>query len=215
MMISACDPADVASVPLILVRHGRTAWNDDGRYQGRSDPPLAPVGVAEAVAVAECLRGEEVSAIVASPLGRARATARVIAEGLGVTRIGIDRRLIEIAYGAWEGLRQSDIRARWPDQLRSWKREPAAMLFPSGESLAQLRARVRDFIRDAAGSRCRGAGSLLAVTHAGPIRIVTLEARERPLGEFRRIEVGPGSISRFMLLRKLGDPFGLPRIREG
>jgi probable phosphoglycerate mutase len=155
-----------------------------------------------------------VSEIVASPLSRAVATARVIADQLGVTRIGIDRRLIEIAYGAWEGLSQSDIRALWPDQLRTWKREPVAMLFPNGESLAHLRARVRDFIRDAARLQRRSEGSLLAVTHAGPIRIVTLEARERPLTQFRQIEVEPASISRFLLLRQSGVPCGVPRIQE-
>ncbi|MDE2582715.1 MAG: histidine phosphatase family protein [Rhodospirillales bacterium] len=186
-------------VRLLLVRHGQTDWNREGRYQGRSDPPLAPEGSASVKALAERLRGVPIAALLTSPLRRAAETADLLAQALGLPPPQIDPRLTELAFGAWEGLTQAEVKARWPQSLRAWKRAPDTVRFPGGEDLAAVDARLADLLRtrpwegDRSGSASSGSAILL-VTHAGPIRLLRLAAEGRKPAEFRRIEVGPASL---------------------
>jgi probable phosphoglycerate mutase len=189
-----------AAVGLIFARHGRTAWNLAGRYQGRSDPPLSPEGEADAETVARSLSEDRPVAIVASPSRRTMMTARIVGNRLGLSRIQVDGRLLEVAYGAWEGLTQAEIKARWPEQLRVWKRTPEAMQFPGGETLEQARARLRAFARESTALDDTG-GPVLVVSHAGMIRLTILEARRAPLSDFRRVDVDHGGVHRFRLCR--------------
>ncbi|MDA8052370.1 MAG: histidine phosphatase family protein [Rhodospirillales bacterium] len=186
----------------------------DRRYQGRSDQPLAPEGTADALALAERLRGRPIARILASPLQRAAATARILAAGLGLAPPAFDPRLAEIAYGAWEGLTQAEIRQRWPEELRRWKRAPETMRFPGGESLDEVRARLLAFLSDEALRMERRMGAVLAVTHAGLIRIAALEASGRSLAGFRRIEVAPAGAWQFRCHVESGTECGAVRIEE-
>src|SRR6188472_3952967 len=100
---------------MLLVRHGETEWNRARRYQGWLDSPLTPEGIAQAEAIGHRLRlmPEAANAeIIASPLGRARHTAAIIAECLSDTRghrpIRLDERLREISLGSWDGLDKRD-----------------------------------------------------------------------------------------------------------
>ena len=99
---------------IFLVRHGETEWNRARRYQGWSDSPLTDAGIAQAAAIGRRLRGlSEVrdAGIVASPLGRARRTAELIAECLDPRpALRLDERLREISLGAWDGLDRRAIR---------------------------------------------------------------------------------------------------------
>ena len=181
---------------LLLARHGRTDWNEVGRYQGQSDPPLSPVGETEAQALAERLRGAGITRILTSPLERAAATAGIVARTLGLAPPLADDRLTELGYGAWEGLTQAEVKLRWPDLLRRWKRAPETVRFPGGEDLATVRARLDDLLASRPWETCgmgRAAhgGGVLLVTHTGPIRLLGLAAEGRPLAEFRQIEVLP------------------------
>lgn len=103
---------------IYLVRHGETEWNRARRYQGWSDSPLTPRGIAQAEAIGRRLAAMPEAAaasIVASPIGRARRTAEIIAECLGRTAPpGLDDRLREISLGSWDGLDRREIRARTP-----------------------------------------------------------------------------------------------------
>ena len=194
----------VDGVPLLLVRHGHTAWNQAGRYQGQSDPPLAPEGEAEATALAGTLRGAGIGCILASPLRRAAATAAILARALGLPPPVTEPRLIELGYGAWEGLTQAEVKARWPDVLRRWKRTPETVRFPDGEDLATVCARLDALLAARPWEEHRmadaaGGGTVLLVTHAGPIRLLRLAAEARPLAEFRRIETPPASLHALQL----------------
>ncbi len=103
---------------IFLVRHGETEWNRARRYQGWSDSPLTPEGCAQAEAIGRrlgTLPEAAGAAIVASPLGRARRTAEIIAQSLGRRApIRFDDRLREISIGSWDGLDRRDIVARAP-----------------------------------------------------------------------------------------------------
>lgn len=100
---------------IFLVRHGETEWNRARRYQGWSNSPLTERGVAQAEAIGRKLRRLPEAAaaeIVASPLGRARRTAEIIAACLGnAPKLRFDDRLREISLGSWDGRDRKEVRA--------------------------------------------------------------------------------------------------------
>ncbi len=175
---------------LYLVRHGETAWNVEGRYQGRCDSALSARGQRQADVLGERLAGLRECILVSSPLGRALATARVIGEH-GGRRPLVDSRLSEIAYGVWEGLLQADVAAAWPQALRTWKQRPHRMRFPGGESLIDVRGRVDRFLADARLSST----SIIAVTHDVVVRIAVLAAAAEPLARYRSVRVSNASLT--------------------
>lgn len=175
---------------LLLARHGETIWNQDGRYQGRSDPPLSARGEMQAQALAKRFAATDEISIVASPLMRAQATAQIIAARLGLP-VATDHRLTELAYGKWEGLQQAEIKQRWPELLRLWKRTPDQVAFPGGESLSDMQHRVRSFL----GHTAEQSGTILAITHDGVARLAVLEARGEPLSAFRDVHIENASLT--------------------
>jgi broad specificity phosphatase PhoE len=108
---------------LLVWRHGRTAWNAAGRFQGQLDPPLDVVGRAQADRAAPHLRAAGLSAadtvVVSSDLVRAAATATALTDLLGIP-LRIDPRLREHGMGSWEGLTRDEVEERYPDQYADW-----------------------------------------------------------------------------------------------
>ena len=158
---------------IYLVRHGETEWNRAGRMQGHLDSPLTPRGEAQARAVGETLRelidGDGFD-IVASPLGRTRATAALIAEALGAGSpgaIATDRRLMEMSWGEWDGLTRSEIEARNPGALARRRDDHWDHLPPGGESWAATALRVTSFLADMDSDR-----PLIVVSHGGTGRVI-------------------------------------------
>jgi probable phosphoglycerate mutase len=182
---------------LLFVRHAPTAWNRQGRYQGRTDIPIDEPGLREARRTADTLRGIDVDLVVTSPLRRAFDTAEVIAVALGGVRRLVDDRLVEVAFGDWEGLTQEEIRARWPSALREWKRAPQSTRFPGGESLRDAEERLRDFLRSPPWRGEELVRCVVAISHAGPIRLARLLAERRPLAHFRAVPVASGVAQEF------------------
>ncbi len=92
---------------LLLVRHGETDWNAEGRLQGHTDRPLNAYGREQAKKLADRLDGDAIAAVYASDLSRARETAEIVGERLGLTVV-IDPDLREKDWGSWEGLTGAD-----------------------------------------------------------------------------------------------------------
>ncbi|HMO10493.1 MAG TPA: histidine phosphatase family protein [Actinotalea sp.] len=106
---------------VVLWRHGRTAYNAEGRMQGTIDIPLDEVGVWQVALGAEHLaQRHRPSRIVSSDLGRAVATAGALGELTGLP-VQTDPRLRERCFGDWEGLTAAEIAERWPDQYEVWR----------------------------------------------------------------------------------------------
>lgn len=152
---------------LLLLRHGQSTWNAEGRWQGWADPPLSPTGVSQAEAVLPALLDAGFEAVVSSDLQRARATAEILARGLDAS-VEVDARLRERDVGAWSGLTPAGIEERWPGRLEAW-RAGRLLRPPGGESNPQLEARALDALQ-ALSSRPERA--ILVVTHAGVLRLV-------------------------------------------
>jgi broad specificity phosphatase PhoE len=124
--------ATLAGIPFWFLRHGETDWNARGISQGNVDIPLNPTGLAQARSAAEKLRNRGIATIVASPLSRARVTAEIAGEALGLP-VSIDRDLREVAFGVQEGQAMSGWFTDWV----------AGGFTPEGaESFAALRARA-------------------------------------------------------------------------
>jgi broad specificity phosphatase PhoE len=161
-----------ARTRLLLVRHGESTWNADGRWQGQADPPLSSLGEQQAAEAAT--RVDSIDAVWASDLARARRTAEIVAGGLGASGPGIGRlgvevqvdpRLRERDAGEWQGYTRAEIEELWPGYLATGRRPPGY------ESDDALLARVLAAI-DEIGAAHRGE-SVLVVVHGGIVR--TLE----------------------------------------
>ncbi len=139
-------------IRIIIIRHGRTAWNvgegQGERFRGIIDLPLADEGVIQAQVTARRLAAEPLAGIYSSPLQRAVRTAQIIAapHGLDVQTLP---GLGSMNYGDWAGQRHADVAQRWPDLYRQWRHNPFSVSIPGGESTADLRARALDALHQA------------------------------------------------------------------
>lgn len=100
---------------VLLVRHGQSEWNADGRWQGQADPPLTDLGRHQALHASRKLG--VVDAIVASDLQRASETALIISGALGVGPLVLEPGLRERDAGEWSGLTRAEIQRDWPGYL--------------------------------------------------------------------------------------------------
>lgn len=129
------------------MRHGETEWNKDDRFRGRSDIPLNEAGQAQAQRIADRLKQIKFDAIYASPLPRAVQSAAPLAAGQGLS-IEESADLLDIDYGAWEGMAREDIRVKYPDLYQTWVKTPGRVKFPGGESVRQVRLRVEKLLSE-------------------------------------------------------------------
>lgn len=103
---------------LVMMRHARTDYNVEKRLQGSLDIELGETGLAQARAAAQLVTatyGRDLR-VVSSPLMRARATAQAIADVAGTT-VAVDQAFTQRSYGVWEGLTESQVRERWPEEF--------------------------------------------------------------------------------------------------
>lgn len=163
---------------LVLIRHGETDWNREGRYTGQSDIPINDVGLAQARRLAENLRKESLDGLYSSDLARASMTARVVSEATGV-EVQQDRRLREIDQGDWEGLPFSEIRHRYHGLLEQRKKDPLSVAPPGGETVGELRARVLDALEDVL--RAYPLGIVAIVSHGLPLAIIKTHFQGLPI----------------------------------
>ena len=143
---------------LLLVRHGETDWNAEGRLQGHTDRPLSDYGRRQAQQLAGGLEDEELEAIYSSDLARARETAEIVGERLGLPVV-LDPDLREKDWGTWEG-------------LNSVERDSVEFV---GESTEAHQERMLEALRRIA-ERHPGDRRVLVVTHGGSMRRVQTAA---------------------------------------
>lgn len=169
----------------VLIRHGQTNWNRIERFRGRADVLLNADGLAQAE-----LTGQRVAsawrptAVYASPLSRAVATAQAIAARCGVP-VQPHPGLVDIDYGAWQGLTPDEVQAHWPAELHAWYTGPEAAHIPGGETLADLRVRGMAAVAELAA---RHPGETIAlVGHTVINRVILLGVLGLPNARFWRL----------------------------
>ena len=165
-----------------FVRHGESEANAGGRIQGHHDSPLSAVGRGHAAAAGEWFADRGIDAMVSSPLARARETAGVIAERLGLRAPETLAELIELNTGQYSGLTMDEVRTRDPGlyarfRVRSWEAVPQA------ESIASLQRRAGAAWTRLIELAARGHRRIVAVTHGGTIQWLikaTIGAPQQP-----------------------------------
>ncbi len=176
---------------VLLVRHGQTPSTGTtlpGRAKGLH---LADQGRDQAAAAAARIaKLDKVTAVYASPLERTRETAAPIAAALGL-RVVADRGLLECDFGEWTGRALKEL-----GKLPEWKtvqRYPSGFRFPGGESFTEMQARMTSTLARLAQAH-RGQ-TIVAVSHADPIKAAVADALGTHLDLFQRIVVSPCSVS--------------------
>jgi len=136
-------------VRIILVRHGETEWNIQGRYQGQEDTKLSKRGLHQAQLLAKGLVDVPFDVALSSPLERSYITCKTAAD-LHEVPVQKDERLTEINHGAWEGKLASEIEAAYPKEFALWHTHPEQITMPGegGESLDDVRVRARAAFED-------------------------------------------------------------------
>jgi probable phosphoglycerate mutase len=179
---------------IYYIRHGETAWNAAGRFQGSQDIPLNDLGRTQAVAAGDILTDllardqREASSLpfVASPLGRARSTMELMRGTMSLPpeNYAIDDRLREIGYGQWEGLTLPEMQRHDAVTFASRDKDKWGVAAPSGESYASVTLRMRAWFESLLTDT-------VAVAHGGTMRALMvalgiatpLQAAETPIGQ--------------------------------
>lgn len=168
---------------LLLVRHGETEANRQGRYLGRADLELTARGRAQAERLAHDLPRPDL--VISSPLRRARETAAALTASFDV-----DERWIELDYGPFD---QQPVGAGPPDLLERWRRDPT-FAPPGVETFAALSARVSEACDQLAAAA--ESSVVIVVTHVGPIKAALCWALGLPPAGAERLFVEDAAVSR-------------------
>ncbi|GAB2607464.1 hypothetical protein GCM10027168_45280 [Streptomyces capparidis] len=172
---------------LFLARHGETVWHDENRYVGVSDIALTPRGLEQAEALGAWAARAGLSAIVTSPLSRARRTAAPAVRATGLDAV-VEPDLRELDFGIAEGRTLGELRASHPDEVAAFLRDPAAHPLPGGEDPAAAAERGAAALHRAAGAH--PGGRVLVVAHNTLFRLVLCRLLGIPAAEYRRVLPG-------------------------
>lgn len=154
---------------LVLLRHGRTAWNESGRAQGHADIELDRTGHAQAGSAARQLAGLDPAALWSSDLARARQTADYVASACGLSP-KYDDRLREFDVGERQGLTLDEFAERYPDEYSSWVRGDGLLPVRGGEVTEDVERRIVPALRECLGSLGHGETGLV-VTHGAAMKV--------------------------------------------
>lgn len=180
---------------LILIRHGETEWNREGRIQGyHADSPLTENGQLQARRLAQCLTSEHIRALHSSDSGRARQTAAPIAVAAAL-EVVYDAALRERNYGIFEGRTYGEVERDYPEDFRKLRSRDPRYAPPEGETVLQFRDRIVSALERVA-SRSGGACAAV-VTHGGVLGILYRHATGMPLESRRTYSLHNASVNRF------------------
>jgi probable phosphoglycerate mutase len=180
---------------LLLVRHGETPWNREGRYQGRTDVLLSEEGLAQARALGQRLAGLPIAIALTSPLARTRRTAEAI---LGDRDVALETEaaLIEISHGRWEGHLASDIERSHAEMFGTWRTRPDRDVpaGPDAETLGDVEERAWPvLVRTCA--RLADDETALIVAHDAINRVLLCRVLGLPLTRVWTFRQSPASLN--------------------
>ncbi|MEY4763733.1 MAG: hypothetical protein RI907_406 [Pseudomonadota bacterium] len=180
---------------LLVIRHGETAWNTEGRIQGHIDIPLNERGRWQAGRLAQALADEELHAIYASDLERARHTATAVADALDMP-LHLHEGLRERHFGRHEGRTQAEVAAEWPEEARRWRERDPHYGPEGGETLQAFFDRSIGVLTELAA---RHLGQTIAVVaHGGVLDCYYRAANGVSLQAPRSWKVGNACVNRLL-----------------
>lgn len=181
---------------LLLVRHGETAWNRDGRYQGRTDIPLSPDGEDQVARLAQRLADVPIDVAIASPLSRATRTAQAICRGRSGLALELDDRLVEISHGKWEGLLASDVQRDHAEMFGTWRSKPGRDVpaGPEAETLGDVEVRAWAVVEQLF-ARLGPTSTGLIVAHDAVNRVILCRVLGLPLERVWKFRQAPAALN--------------------
>jgi probable phosphoglycerate mutase len=190
------------AITLYIVRHGQTVDNLENRIQGHTDSPLTKLGVRQAEAVGAALASEDFAAIYSSDLGRAVATAEIIAARQPLLRqaqgaqveVRTTPLLRELNLGEVQGLTGEQFAQRWPEEYRLWKLDSVAHRPPGAESIQSAVERCGRFIEQVLTEHSDG-DKLAVIVHGGSLKGLVASALELPVDCYRKMAVANAGLS--------------------
>ena len=170
---------------LLMVRHGETVFGAQDRFAGHSDTPLTPRGRRQVARLRPAVARLRPDVVYCSDLPRCRETAAILVPG---RELRLSRRIREIDFGRWEGRSKAELEARYGEAYRRWRANPSMGRPHAGESVPELRRRVRRFAAELA--RRHPGETLLLVTHGGVIRSLL----DVPYDDYWGLRIPPASL---------------------
>jgi probable phosphoglycerate mutase len=180
---------------IVLIRHGQTLWNQQGRMQGHHDSPLTEVGLRQARQLARRLKALPFAALYSSDLGRAHQTARYVADETG-HEIVADPRLRERHFGVFEGLTRSEIETRHPEDYGRFASRDPAFVVPGGESALAFRERILACFADIVARHA--GGTVVVVSHGLVLDMLYRQSTGMALDAPRGFQLLNCSVNRFL-----------------
>jgi len=174
----------------LLMRHGETPWNRQGRVMGRNPVEIDEHGRAQVAAAVDLVRALKPDLIVTSPLVRARQSAEIVAEAIGLPILE-EPLIAEVKYGRWEGMSYHEL-VTDADYL-SYREEPILSPTPGGETIPEVQARGVEAISRTL--QRNDGGRVLFVSHGDIIRTVLCHFIGMELRHFRRLRVDNAALS--------------------
>jgi broad specificity phosphatase PhoE len=202
---------------IVLLRHGATDWNLQGRCQGSSDRRLTEVGLRQAEQIAIQLGNETIHAIYSSSLERARQTAALVSRPHNLP-VMIEDDVRELDHGEFEGLTFNEIKAKFSEFLTIWRTAPAELQIPGGERLADVAERAWRALSRIA-QRHQTDQTVVVVSHNFPILGVVCRVTGTDLNNYRSFHLDPCGVTRITQHRNglwevthvNSKPYTLPR----
>jgi phosphoserine phosphatase len=181
---------------LLLIRHGEVPGISPPRFRGRQELELTERGRAQAQRTAERVRAgwPEIAAIYCSPRHRTVATAQAIGAPNGLEPQAMPE-LDDFDYGTWQGLSHDEAKDRWPEQWALWTTAPESLVFPRGETLADLAARVWRGLHNVLEATRDQRGAVIIVAHDSVNRVLLMQLMGMPLRFYRAIAQDPCCIN--------------------
>lgn len=180
---------------ILLVRHGETTWNREGRYQGRTDIPLSEHGQAQVQRLGDRLRNVPIAAAIASPLARAKTTAEAVLAGRSLT-LELDPALLEISHGAWEGKLASEVERDHAEMFGVWRTAPGrdAPAGPGAETLGDVEARAWPVLEKLC-ARLGDTDTGLIAAHDAVNRVLLCRVLGLPLQQVWKFRQAPATLN--------------------
>jgi len=177
---------------LLLLRHGEVPGISPPKFRGRLELELTERGRAQAERAAERVKGgwPQVAAIFCSPRKRTVATADAVGRRYGLAPQPLPD-FDDIDYGTWQGLSHEEAKQRWPEQFALWSSAPDCMVFPNGESLADLAARVWGGLQQVAQKASAAGGAVVVVAHDSTNRALLMQVLGMHLRFYRVLAQDP------------------------
>ncbi|MGH7824809.1 MAG: histidine phosphatase family protein [Candidatus Binatia bacterium] len=179
---------------VVLLRHGATDWNLQGRCQGATDLALNETGVRQAESIAARLSREKIAAVYSSNLKRAQQTAEFVGRPHSLS-INIEEDIRELDHGVLEGLTFNDIKENFPEFIQRWRTEPAEIQVPGGEKLADVAHRAWNGLHRIVQQHQSGE-TIVVVSHNFPILGVLCRITGIHLNRYRTFHLDPCGVTR-------------------